>query len=387
MNQKTVHILFSLLRSAIFDTRLTDRERAELTSERLSELIKLSKTHDVSHLLALGLKKNELVPKQSVGAEKSIFTAIYRFEQLEHECENLFGALETAQIPFLPLKGAIMRRYYPEAWMRTSCDVDVLIHRENLESAIAYLVQNLNYVENERATHDVSLLTPCGICVELHFDLVEEGRANNAITVLSSVWEHAALRENYNYWYEMSDAFFYFYHIAHMAKHFETGGCGVRPFIDLFILDRIVGANEDARNELLERGNLLQFSRVARQLSEAWFGEDGDEDPLVLKMQNFILQGGVYGSADNRVALQQQRRGGRIGYIFSRIFLPYAKLKRYYPILEKHRWLMPFMQIRRWFMLLRPDVAKMARRELKANSNIEKSRADEMSELLEHIGL
>ena len=247
--------------------------------------------------------------------------------------------------------------------------------------------QNLQYTTKERASHDVSLLTPCGICVELHFDLVEEGRANNAITMLSSVWEHVTLRENSAYWYEMSDAFFYFYHIAHMAKHFETGGCGIRPFIDLFILDRIEGANQNARNELLERGNLLQFSRVARQLSEAWFGEDGDEDPLVLKMQNFILQGGVYRYADNRVALHQQRRGGRIGYIFSRIFLPYAKLKRYYPILEKHRWLMPFMQIRRWFMLLRPDVAKMARRELKANANAEKERADEMSELLEHIGL
>ena len=48
---------------------------------------------------------------------------------------------------------------------------------------------------------------------------------------------------------------------------------------------------------------------------------------------------------------------------------------------------MPFMQIRRWFMLLRPDVAKMARNELKANANVEKARADEMSELLEHIGL
>ena len=58
------------------------------------------------------------------------------------------------------------------------------------------------------------------------------------------------------------------------------------------------------------------------------------------------------------------------------MFIPYAKLKRYYPILDKHRWLMPIMQVRRWFMLLRPDVASMAKREIAVNSNLEKTKAD-----------
>ena len=29
----------------------------------------------------------------------------------------------------------------------------------------------------------------------------------------------------------MLDELFYFYHIAHMVKHFENGGCGIRPVV------------------------------------------------------------------------------------------------------------------------------------------------------------
>lgn len=105
------------------------------------------------------------------------------------------------------------------------------------------------------------------------------------------------------------------------------------------------------------------------------------------KCKSSCYVGGVYGSTDNRVALQQKKKGGRIGYVLSRIFIPYAKLKRYYPVLEKHRWLMPLMQIRRWFMLLNPDVAKMAKREMAINGNLAKTKTDEMNSFLDDIGL
>ena len=46
---------------------------------------------------------------------------------------------------------------------------------------------------------------------------------------------------------------------------------------------------------------------------------------------------------------------------------------------------MPFMQVRRWFMLLNPTVAKMAKREKSANSALEKDKADQMKSYLELI--
>lgn len=386
LDQRTIQTLFTLLRSAICGEKLADAEKALYSDEQRLDLIQISQKHDVVHLLALGLKQNSLILKKDDEIAKHIFRAVYRHEHLNYEYVQVCSALESAKIPFVPLKGSVLRKYYPEAWMRTSCDLDILVHREDLEAAISCLENKIQFVEKERTVKDVSLYSPRGNHIELHFDLMGEGRANNAIGVLRSVWEDVSLHENSSYWYEMSDAFFYFYHIAHMAKHFENGGCGIRPFIDLWILDHMDEADQSKRDELLSKGGLLQFTNAARKLSNVWFGGE-EPDTLSLKMQDFILCGGVYGSSDNRVALQQKKRGGRIGYLFSRLFIPYEKLKRYYPVLERHRWLTAFMQVRRWFMLSNPDVAKMAKREMVVNRSIEKAKADEMNAFLDAIGL
>lgn len=386
MDQRTNQMLFALLRSAIRGTSLTEEERNCYSPDLLEALLKISYKHDVIHLLVFGLKQNELLSQENSDIEKYILKAVYRYERIRYEYENLCAALEKAQIPFLPLKGAVLCQYYSEPWMRTSSDIDILVHRDDLDNAISYLSDNHKYVEKERATHDVSIYSPMGVHVELHFDLIEEGRAQKAIDVLQSVWENVTLHENSGYWHEMNDEYFYFYHIAHMAKHFETGGCGIRPFIDLWILDNMPNVNRSARDDLLIKGGLLKFANASRGLSKMWFG-DKASDKFSLQMQNFLLDGGVYGSSDNRVAIQQKKSGGRIGYIFSRMFIPYSKLKRYYPILEKHRWLMPVMQVRRWFMLLNPNVAKMAKREMAKNVILTKSEADEMSDFLDYMGL
>ncbi|MBQ8719527.1 MAG: nucleotidyltransferase family protein [Clostridia bacterium] len=386
MEQRTKNILFALIRSAISGKKLTDEERSSFSRERLEELIKLSAKHDVDHLVAFGLKQNGLLEKEDAPIEKCVLKAVFRHQQLKYEVERLTAALEAKGIAFMPLKGTVLRGYYPQGWMRTSCDIDVLVHREQLDDAIAYLKSELKYTEGERATHDVSLFSPSGNHIELHFDLVEEGRANSAAEVLSSVWSDARLCEGSEYKYEMSDAFFYFYHIAHMAKHFECGGCGIRPFVDLWILDALDGVDIAARDGLLEKGGLLKFANAARELSGVWLG-GREECELTERLGGFLLHGGAFGSSDNRVALQQKKRGGKFGYLMSRLFIPYSKLKLYYPVLEKHRWLTPVMQVRRWFMLLRPDVAKRAKGEIAANKNIKQSDAENMRALMDDIGL
>ena len=387
MEQRKNETFFALLRSAICDTKLSEIELSSCKEELLPELLAISKKQDLGHLLVLGLKQNGIVLQDDLMAnEKIMMQAVLRYEQLNYDFNQICQALEGAAIPFIPLKGSVLRRHYPEPWMRTSCDIDILVHKKDLNEAIDCLVKTLNYEETGRATHDVSLFSPQRIHVELHFDLVEEGRANKAIKVLSQVWDNVNVCGGFNYKYEMSDEYFYFYHIAHMAKHFETGGCGVRPFLDLWLLDKLDGDRQSKRDELLAVAELIQFANVSRKLSKVWFsGERMDE--LSLQMQNFIFDGGLYGTSNNRVAIQQKRKGGRFGYMLSRIFVPHSKLKRYYPILEKHPYLMPIMQVRRWFMLLRPDVAKMAKREISLNGNIKKSKAEEMNVFLNNIGL
>lgn len=384
MNQKMVRVLFALLRSAACGEPMREEEKALFDAAFLPEMTHLAKLHDVAHLLAYGLHQNGLAAME--GGEIEMMKAVFRYEQLAYELEALCGALEASGVDFMPLKGSVLRRYYAEPWMRTSCDIDILVHKEDLDRAVSALASKLQYVKKENGTHDVSLFSPAENHLELHFDLVEEKISASAIRLLSAVWEHSDATGEGEHRYEMSDEYFYFYHIAHMAKHFTVGGCGLRPFLDLWLLDRLETADVKKRDDLLSEGELQTFADVVRGLNRVWF--DGEEaDALSLQVQDFLLYGGVYGSADNRVALRQSEKGGRLGYFLSRVFAPRAKLKLYYPILEKHPWLMPVMQVRRWCMIFRPDVARMAKGELKANRRVDGERSDEMRTMLKNIGL
>jgi hypothetical protein len=270
--------------------------------------------------------------------------------------------------------------------MRTSCDIDVLVKPDDVDRAAAVLVSECGYENNGKSSHDISLFLPNKTHVELHYDLVEDGVANGSSGVLRSIWDIGVVRKEDRYMCEMTDEMFYFYHIAHMAKHFECGGCGIKPFIDLWILDNIEGADVDKRNALLEKGGLLKFAQTVRKLSRAWL--DGEElDPISLQMEDYILRGGVYGTDKNRITVQQQKKGGRLKYALSRIFLPYEVIKFHYPILEKHRFLTPFMEVRRWFKLLFRGKAKKSFDELKYNSSISNEKAADTQNFLKNIGL
>ena len=171
--------------------------------------------------------------------------------------------------------------------MRTSSDIDVLVHPEDLDRATALLLEQLGYKQSGRATHDVSFYSPSRVHVELHYSLIEDDRAGGSTDVLETVWQNATLVEDTKATYEMKDAMFYFYHVAHMAKHLESGGCGIRPFADLYLLDRSI--NEEtrrARRDLLCKGGLEVFANACSKLSQIWFA-DAESDGISLRQQDF----------------------------------------------------------------------------------------------------
>lgn len=385
-DNKNEQLFFTLLRSAICGTKLTDNEINHYSDDVFRDLLKMSSKHSIANLIVLGLRDNKLIDRNGAETQRYILKTAYRCECMQNEYKNLCDVLEKAQIPFIPLKGSIIRQYYPEAWMRTTCDIDILVHEEDIEKAKALLVNEHCYTDHGKGSHDVSLYSPRGFHIELHYSLIEEGRANESAVVLENVWNMVTVRQGWEYFYEMPDDLFYFYHIAHMAKHFENGGCGIRPFIDLWILDRLDSVDTSKRDSLLNKGKLLTFANVARRLSRIWL-ENAEHDNVTLQMEEYILRGGIYGNNTNRIMVQQQKKGGRIKYALSKIFIPYDVIKFHYPILQKHRWLTPFMEVRRWCKLIFCGHLKRTTKELKYNSSVSNDDATNMQKFLSDIGL
>ena len=380
-------LMFSLIRDEICLNDRNGMAEEVISSEVLPSLFALSDAHDMSHIVSNSLVKKGLLLSDEISAKfrKRQMVAVLRYERMNYEYKVITEALEKAQIDFIPLKGAVIREFYPEAWMRTCCDIDILVKRADLDRATECLV-SVGYIFKSRDTHDVSLYSPSGVHIELHFDLVEDGRANKSREILDKVWDHAHVRSGFKFWYELEDDMFWFYHVAHMAKHFEVGGCGIKPFLDMWILENRIKYDRDKRNVLLEKGGLLKFSEYCERLAKVWFDGEAADD-TILALEGYVLRGGVYGSVENRVAAKQTKEGGKFKYLISRVFLPYDTLKMIYPILQRHKWLLPIMQVRRWVRILFGGRAKVAIRELEANRSMSREKINRTEELFKNIGL
>lgn len=381
-------ILFALLRMQICGAGMSEMIRKELTPQMLKEVYSLAQQHDMAHIAGQALSELGCLCDDEISQrfKKQAMLAVFRHARIEQEHKNICKVLEEIEIPYLPLKGAVLRNYYPEPWMRTSCDIDILVKKNDLDVAADSIVQKLGYVNQGTGDHDVSLFSPNGVHFELHYTAVDQERFPQVQKVLAEIWKHASPEKPYEYRHKLSDEMFYFFHIAHMAKHVENGGCGIKPFLDTWILNHSVSSGKKGREELLERGGLLTFADAAQKLTEIWFS-GAEADTLSLELEKFVLEGGVYGSMKNNVAVSQAKKGGSLQYLAYKVWLPYDVLKYNYPVLQKYKWLLPLCQIRRWFHLLFGGGMGHALRIIKTNAKVESEDRDVAKDLLKKLGL
>lgn len=378
--------MFALIREATFN-QPCEQIVVDLGGESLEQLYNLSNSHDMAHIVGSALQKMGVLGDSEVDKKfkKKQFIAVLRYEKINFEYQRICEILEKKEISFLPLKGSVIREYYDQPWMRTSCDIDVLVHEQDLDKATECLTQSLGYQLKQKSSHDVSLFSPSGVHLELHYSLLEEDVALDMDKPLLDVWTACAIKEGCKFTYQMQNDLFYYYHIAHMAKHFLNGGCGIKPFVDLFILDNL-GWDRLGIDKLLEEGGLKTFEAQALSLAKVWFGGKEHTD-LTYDMQDYLLAGGVYGTIENKVAVGQAKKGGKFRYAISRIWIPFNNLKYQYPVVERHRILVPICQIRRWFRLLFKGRSAISNQEISANSNLGKDKKESIKLLLEKLNL
>lgn len=370
--------LFSLLRYEING----GGSIPDIYPEELAPLYNLSCAHDLAHLAGIALSGLPVLSDASEYAEKfktAQIMAEYRYVQTEYEENRIYETLEKAGIDYIPLKGAVIKHFYPSPEMRTSCDIDILVREEDAERAVSLLSSELSFRFGGRTTHDYSGTAPDGVRAEIHFGLVEYD--SKISSVLSGVWETAE-KEEAGHRYRMTDEMFIAYHMAHMAKHFVHGGCGIRPFMDLYLIKKNKpGISENTISEC----GLLAFYRKSLILADSWFSGK-TPDPSVSDMSDYILSAGVYGSVLNRAAVSQVKNGGKSKHIISRLLISADVLEQQYPKLKKHRWLLPYYRTKRLFIYLRKDGLKRGKKEFVAMDRAERI-SGKTEELLRSLGL
>ena len=360
----------------------------EPTEQMVAELYRLSKFHDIANIIGSSLIDNGLVKSADMREkfQKEIMLSIYRERQMSAELKSISEAFGQAKIEFIPLKGSVIRPLYAKPWLRTSCDIDILVRESDLDMAVGALTEKLGYTtDGKKKFHDVSLYSRSGVHLELHYN-IDEGN-DKMDTVLDRVWQHSeSLREG-DFEFRQSPEFLLFYVIAHTANHFQIGGCGIRSFVDIFLLLRNGNYDESALALLCEEAGVEQFRHGANELICAWF-DGGEYTERALMMQNYIFSGGLYGTFEQNILARHSESGNRVKYILKRIFIPYNQLKERYPIVERYPLLVPFCQVRRWIEFpFRKRRIGRAVKEYKHLKSISDEESKKTIELFDSLGL
>lgn len=338
-------ILISAINAGICNRDMSN----DVCSDMVSRIIALSESQDVAHLIASPLGKfcdenqKQLLKKQQM-------LAVYRREQQNYEEKRIFSVLNENNIDFIPLKGAVIKSFYPQEWMRTSSDIDILIKPEDGERAVSVICESLEYQFQGKSIKDYQLYSKNGVHLELHFSLKCDQEGIDA--VVENVWDHAVFQKQNQY--RLSNEFILFYIIAHGKYHFASGGCGIKPLLDYWIVSNNAEYDQEKFLDFIKASQCEKFYEVFHKLANVWFGNETHSE-ITLKTENYILSGGAYGTRENLGKASVHRKGGKIKYVFNRIFKPKKELQAQYPNLEKYPMLLPFYQIKRWFNLFNKE--------------------------------
>ena len=199
MDEKEVqHILIEILYAAVNEVENNESIKEKITPDMLLAVYRLAKRHDLAHIVSNFVYRNKIEIDQELQArlQREEFMSVYRNEQMKYSFREICSVFDEVGVAYIPLKGSVIRPYYPYESMRTSCDIDILIHEEDLEVAISSL-ESKGYSCGDRNYHDVSLYAPNKIHLELHFN-IQENR-DNLDAVLKDAWEYAVPTDSYQY--------------------------------------------------------------------------------------------------------------------------------------------------------------------------------------------
>ena len=377
------HILIEILYSAI--NEVEDREALEkkITPEILLSVCRLAKKHDLSYIVSSFVSRAGIEVDRELQAklQQEEIVSVYRYEQMQYAFGEICRAFDEAEIAYIPLKGSVIRPFYPCEEMRTSCDIDILIHEEDLRSAINCLEEK-GFRCGDREYHDVSLFSPNNVHLELHFSIQEN--MENLDAVLKDAWRHTAPIGGSRH--AFSEEFFAFHIYAHMAYHFVSGGCGMRSLLDIWVIEHRMGISHSHAKELLQKAGIYQFASEMSELAERCFTRN-DIDSFSDTVLTYIFQGGVYGSTENHIAVDKSKTGGLAGYVIKRLFLPYKTMAILYPVLLKAPYLLPFCWCARCVEVLFCGKTKRIVSEISCVHHISEEEMKEMEAMLSRLGL
>lgn len=351
----------------------------------------LCRNHNLSGMVGVGLKKNGVTVPAEI---QSCFvrdgeTNLYYEVQRHLIAENIFSRFDRAKIPFVPLKGCVIRHFYPSPEFRTMGDVDLLVKKADVAD-IRKILSEEGFTYVDQADRHLGFFKPPLFHLELHHTYYHPAEATFQSGVPTyycdeQVWSRMLPCEG-TFRYEPDRIDFFLMFFLHLARHFMEHGIGIRYILDYTILKNHFGYSlkeHEIADHLNELG-LTKFASHIDRIADIWFENDATE-PFYNRLGHYILDNTVHGEKTEiptmklaRLSSESQNgtKRSKLKFIQTLFFPPRLRIKANYPHLAAIPPLLPlcyihwilcrFFKLRNWkhYWTLLTSVLKISSKEI-----------------------
>lgn len=354
MNQtteKTLDDLVYLISNSLCNKR---PESSRVQSMDLDEIYELASFHSIIALVAFSLETVIPLPDKFDQAKKK---AIRKLVLFDVERNKILQRMSEEKIWHMPLKGSVLKGYYPKYGMREMSDNDILCDSKRLND-VKCIMEQLGFSCEKFEERVDDTYTNGLLAFEIHRFLFDEHENRHFHDYYKDIKQRLIPIEQNPFEYKFSPEDFYIYMIAHEYKHFIYGGTGLRSLVDTFVYLSKWHDSMDWNYIFgeLEKLQIKEFEEQHRQLSIAILTgkqlNQNEQDILL-----YYVSSGTHGVLEHIESNHLSRRlsgddskQSKRKYLVHRLFISGEDLKNAYPFFYKHKSLIPFLQLFRLFM-------------------------------------
>jgi len=347
---------------------------------RWKELAPLFDKHNLTPVLNVCITNNHIDSSvASTVKNKSLRLLSIQVNQM-HEIEQLRALFDEKGIDNLFVKGTVTSNRYPRPEFRTMGDIDVL-YRVDQHELLKESLLGFGYSNYQEGRKNDTFSKGKYISLETHRQLVPSD--SGFYEWCDGIWDRCSLLDGYSHSYAMTIEDEIVFNIIHFAIHFLEGGAGARFLCDVYVYSHLEYDRQHVEKELEGLG-LLEFYKTVTGVANNWFDDSGIDNDLYDRVIDYVMGGGVFGTATNAQALRVEDGGTR--YLLRHFFPSYKEMCSLYPWLKGKVVLLPFAWCKRGVNTLIHKKGAVTR-SVAASKNVDKDKINHIRNLYNDCGL
>lgn len=264
--------------------------------------------------------------------------------------EELIEVFTKAGIDCMPLKGSVIKNYYPSPDLRCMGDIDFLVREQNRQ-VVRDIMHSLGYEDDLLDDGQVDAFKKGKLTyIEIHYDFSAENHVMHEIFTID--WDKLIPTET-EHLYQMTFEDLYFFNTGHYVKNMHNKGMGLRGVVDTFVLrNRLTDNQKQVLNERFAEVNIDEFNSKLVKIADIWFNEVKDDGSLDA-LQKYLLNKKTYGDYKTETilnAVYSEQTSSNAKYLKDKIFPSADDLYERFDIKRKCFLILPFLWI--WRILL-----------------------------------